>query len=62
MQSDFFKLALLKQESGFVRDTENEAETQAEGEAGFLQGGSLMWDSIPGPRDRDLSRRQLLNH
>jgi len=23
---------------------------------------SPMWDSIPGPRDHDLSRRQTLNH
>ena len=33
-----------------MRDTEKEreAEKQAEGEAGFMQGGSLMQDSIPG--------------
>ena len=37
----------------FVRDTERQ--TQAEGEAGSMQ-GSLMWDSIP-----RLSQRQLLN-
>ena len=24
--------------------------------------GSQMWDSIPGPQDHDLSRRQKLNH
>ena len=24
--------------------------------------GSPMWDSIPGPRDHDLSRSQTLNH
>ena len=24
--------------------------------------GSLMWDSILGPRDHDLSQRQMLNH
>ena len=24
--------------------------------------GSLMQDSIPGPRDHDLSRMQMLNH
>ena len=24
--------------------------------------GSLMWDSIPGPRDHSLNRRQMLNH
>ena len=32
----------------FTRDTQREAETQAEGEAGSLR--ILMWDSIPGPR------------
>ena len=26
-----------------------------------LQAGSPMWDSIPGPQDHDLSRRQMLN-
>ena len=36
-----------------MRDTEREAETQAEGEAGSLQ-GAQMWDLIPGPRDHDL--------
>ena len=39
-----------------MRDTEREAETQAEGEAGFL------WDLIPGPWDHALSQRQRLNH
>ena len=24
--------------------------------------GSLMWDSIPGPQDHNLSQRQMLNH
>ena len=38
----------------FMRDTEREAETQAE--------GSPMQDSIPGPQDHDLSKRQMLNH
>ena len=27
-----------------------------------LPARSPMWDSIPGPRDHDLSRRQMLNH
>ena len=27
-----------------------------------LPAGNLMWDSIPGPPDYDLSRRQMLNH
>ena len=27
-----------------------------------LPSGSLMWDWIPGPRDHDLSQRQMLNH
>ena len=29
---------------------------------GSLLAGSPMWDSIPGPRDHDLSQRQMLNH
>ena len=43
----------------FIHEThrEREAETQAEGEVGLLQG-----DSIPGPRDHALSQRQTLNH
>ena len=44
-----------------MRDTEKEAETQAKGEAGSLQ-GSLMWDLIPGPWDHALSPRQMFNH
>ena len=32
----------------FMRDTQREGETQAEGEAG-------PWDSIPGPWDHDMS-------
>ena len=27
-----------------------------------LHAGSPMRDAIPGPRDHDLSRRQMLNH
>ena len=44
----------------FMRDPK-EIETQAEGEAGSL-GGSPMQNSIPGPWDYPLSRRQMLNH
>ena len=43
----------------FMRDTEREAETQAEGEAG--SSGSPMRDSIPGPQDHALSQMQTLN-
>ena len=42
----------------FMRDTEREAETQAEGEAGSLQGarcGTQSWDSILGLQDQTLS-------
>ena len=44
-----------------MRDTERETETQAEGEAGSLQGAPCV-DSIPGPRDHALIQRQTLNH
>ena len=43
---------------------EIEAETQAEGEAGSLQGaqhGTRLWDSILGLRDHTLGRRPVLN-
>ena len=40
-----------------MRDTQREAETWAEGEAGFLQ-GAPMQDSIPRPQVYDLSQRQ----
>ena len=43
-----------------MRDTQREAETQAKGKV--LPVGSLMWDSILGPRDHDLSQRQMINH
>ena len=43
-----------------MKDTQKEAETQAEGEAGSLQ-GTPMWDLIPGLRDHALSQRQTLN-
>ena len=36
------------------REREREAETQAEGEAGSMQGGSLMWDWIPDLQDHTL--------
>ena len=39
-----------------MNDTEREAETQAEGEAG------LMRELIPGLQDHALSQRQTLNH
>ena len=47
----------------FMTDTERGAETQAEGEAGSLQ-GNPMWNSISGPWDHDLSQRdaQPLSH
>ena len=38
-----------------MRDTDREAETQAEGEAGSLRGSPIR-DSIPGPWDHALSR------
>ena len=41
-----------------MRDTEREAETQAEG----LHAGSPMWDSITGLQDNTLGWRQALNH
>ena len=45
-----------------VTEREREAETQAEGETGSMQGaGSPMWDSIPGLQDRTLGQRQAPN-
>ena len=43
-----------------MRVTEREAETQAEGDADSSQEPGVGLD--PGPRDHDLSRRQLSNH
>ena len=43
-----------------MRDTEREAEPQAEGEAGSMQ--DPEWDSILGPRGHALGRRQMLHH
>ena len=43
----------------FMRDTQREAETQAEGEAVSMQ--SLMWDLIPRLWDHTLSQRQMPN-
>ena len=43
----------------FMRDTEREAETQAEGEAGPPQESDVGLD--PGPQGHALSRRQTLN-
>ena len=47
----------------FMRDTQREAETQAEGEAGSLQ-GSPMWDSsrTPGSHREPKADAQLLSH
>ena len=45
----------------FMRDTENKAETQAEGEAGSAQGEPHV-GLDPGPQDHALSQRQALNH
>ena len=42
-----------------MRYTQREAETQAEGDR--LPVRSLIQDSIPGPQDHALSRRQTLN-
>ena len=50
----FFKRLYL-----FIRDMEREAETGRV--KGRLPAGSLMWDSLPGPQDHDLSQRQTLN-
>ena len=44
----------------FMRDTQREAETQAAGEAGSLQGAGCR-DSILGLQDYALSQRQILN-
>ena len=54
----FFQILFIHE-----RQRDIEEETQAEGEAGFPQGGWwLMWDSIPGSWDHTLSWRQTLNH
>ena len=45
----------------FVRDTQREAETQAEGEAGSMQGAGCR-TPIPGLQDHTQSQRQTLNH
>ena len=44
----------------FMRDTERDRDI-GRGRSRFLV-GSLMWVLIPGPRDHDLSQRQMLNH
>ena len=41
-----------------MRDTEREAETQAEGDTGSLRGDHCETRS----QDHDLSQRQMLNH
>jgi len=43
------------------RDRESTRGEERERQAPRRAGGSPMWDLIPGPRDHDLSRRQLLN-
>ena len=49
-----------------MRDTERvrQAETQAEGEAGSMQGASLMWDWIPSLQIRPWAEgsAKLLSH
>ena len=46
----------------FILEAQGEAETQAEGETGFLRGAQYGTDSIPGPQDHDLSQWQMLNY
>ena len=43
-----------------MRDTQREADT-GRGRS-ILPAGGPMHDSIPGPRDHNLSQRQMLNH
>ena len=43
------------------RHRERDEEAQAEGEAGSMQ-GVRRGNSIPGPQDHTLGRRQMLNH
>ncbi|MBA7573530.1 hypothetical protein ES708_15328 [subsurface metagenome] len=45
----------------FIHETEREAKTQEVGRS-RLPAGSLMKDSISGPRDHALSQRQTFNH
>ena len=44
----------------FMRDTQKGRDTGRV--RSKLPAKSLMWDSIPGPQDYDLSQRQMLNH
>ena len=44
-----------------MRDTEKERGRDI-GRRRLTPVVSLMWDSIPGPRDHDLNQRQTLNH
>ena len=56
-----FFLSLFKKSINlFMRDTEREGETQAEGEAGSLR-GAQCGDLILGLWDHALSQRQMLN-
>ena len=45
-----------------MRDTHRERGRDTDRGRSRLPAGNLMWDSIPGPCDHDLSRRQTLNH
>ena len=57
--SKFFKRFYL-----FMSDRERETERGRDTgrRRSRLPAGNPMWDSIPGPRDYDLSQRQTLNH
>ena len=44
-----------------MKETEREAETYRQRES-RLPPGSLMWESIPGPQNYDLSQRLMFNH
>ena len=46
----------------FMRDTQRERSRDLGRGRSRVPVGSLMWDSIPGPRDHDLSQKQTLNH
>ena len=45
-----------------MRDTHTEREKHRQREKQAPYGESLMQESIPGPRDHDLSQRQMLNY
>ena len=60
LQEKFFKIFFFKIYL-FMRHREREAEPQAEGEAGSLQGAQCGTRS-PGLQEHTLSQRQTLNH